>query len=83
MKTLYHRRAERLRELAENNPLANFLRFAALVATRRKWCCTTTTANGSNRTYQEANEQGKPPLDIHACRATSTGTRCCISRLPS
>ena len=32
LKNLYNRRAERLRELAENNPLGDFLRFAALVA---------------------------------------------------
>ena len=31
LKNLYNRRAERLRELAENNPLGDFLRFAALV----------------------------------------------------
>ncbi len=29
---LYNRRAERLRELAENNPLGDYLRFAALIA---------------------------------------------------
>jgi formate dehydrogenase maturation protein FdhE len=32
LKNLYNRRAERLRELAENNPLGDFLRFAALIA---------------------------------------------------
>lgn len=29
---VYNRRAERLRELAENNPLGDYLRFAALIA---------------------------------------------------
>ncbi|XPE40501.1 formate dehydrogenase accessory protein FdhE [Shigella flexneri] len=32
LKNLYNRRAERLRELAENNPLGDYLRFAALIA---------------------------------------------------
>ena len=34
LKNLYNRRAERLRELAENNPLGDYLRFAALIAPR-------------------------------------------------
>ena len=32
LKNLYNRRAERLRELAEHNPLGDYLRFAALIA---------------------------------------------------
>lgn len=32
LKNVYNRRAERLRELAENNPLGDYLRFAALIA---------------------------------------------------
>ncbi|MGJ8202231.1 formate dehydrogenase accessory protein FdhE [Klebsiella pneumoniae] len=32
LKNLYNRRAERLRELAANNPLGDYLRFAALIA---------------------------------------------------
>ncbi len=35
------RRAERLRELAENNPLGDYLRLLRLSPTPRKWCCTT------------------------------------------
>ena len=31
LKNLYNRRAERLRELAANNPLGDYLRFAALI----------------------------------------------------
>jgi FdhE protein len=42
LKNLYNRRAERLRELAENNPLGDFLRLPRWLPTRRKWCCTTT-----------------------------------------
>lgn len=38
LKNLYNRRAERLRELAENNPLGDYLRLSP---TPRKWCCTT------------------------------------------
>lgn len=34
LKNLYNRRAERLRELAENNPLGDYLRFAALTRPR-------------------------------------------------
>ena len=41
LKNLYNRRAERLRELAENNPLGDYLRFAALSPTPRKGCWTT------------------------------------------
>lgn len=36
LKNLYNRRAERLRELAENNPLGDYLRFAALIAHAQK-----------------------------------------------
>ncbi len=32
LKNVYNRRAERLRGLAENNPLGDYLRFAALIA---------------------------------------------------
>ncbi len=42
LKNLYHRRAERLLQLAQENPLGDYLRFAALSPMRRKWCCTTT-----------------------------------------
>lgn len=41
LKNLYNRRAERLRALAEHNPLGDYLRFAALIAHARRWCCTT------------------------------------------
>ena len=41
LKNLYNRRAERLRELAENNPLGDFCVLPRWSPMRRKWCCTT------------------------------------------
>lgn len=41
LKNLYNRRAERLRELAEHNPLVITCALLRLSPTPRKWCCTT------------------------------------------
>ncbi|VEA65360.1 FdhE protein [Salmonella enterica subsp. salamae] len=41
LKNVYNRRAERLRELAENNRWAITCALPRLSRTRRKWCCTT------------------------------------------
>lgn len=63
---LYNRRAERLRELAENNPLGDFLRFAALVAHAQEVVLYDHPLQMDlTARIKEANEQGKPPLDIH------------------
>ena len=66
LKNLYNRRAERLRELAENNPLGDFLRFAALVAHAQEVVLYDHPLQMDlTARIKEANEQGKPPLDIH------------------
>lgn len=66
LKNLYNRRAERLRELAENNPLGDFLRFAALVAHAQEVVLYDHPLQMDlTARIKEANAQGKPPLDIH------------------
>ena len=66
LKNLYNRRAERLRELAKNNPLGDFLRFAALVAHAQEVVLYDHPLQMDlTARIKEANEQGKPPLDIH------------------
>jgi len=66
LKNLYNRRAERLRTLAESNPLGDYLRFAALVAHAQEVVLYDhpLTMDLTAR-IKEAAEQGKPPLDIH------------------
>lgn len=49
LKNLYNRRAERLRELAENNPLGDYLRFAAL-------CCAYRPRPGSGAVRPSAGD---------------------------
>ena len=66
LKNLYNRRAERLRELAENNPLGDFLRFAALVAHAQEVVLYDHPLQMDLTAHiKEANAQGKQPLDIH------------------
>jgi formate dehydrogenase accessory protein FdhE len=66
LKNLYNRRAERLRELAENNPLGDFLRFAALIAHAQEVVLYDHPLQMDlTARIKEANAQGKPPLDIH------------------
>ena len=63
---LYNRRAERLRELAENNPLGDYLRFAALIAHAQEVVLYDHPLQMDlTARIKEANDQGKPPLDIH------------------
>lgn len=66
LKTLYNRRTERLRELAADNPLGDYLRFAALITHAQEvvlydhpWQIDLTAR------LREALSQGRPPLDIH------------------
>ena len=66
LKNLYNRRAERLRELAENNPLGDYLRFAALIAHAQEVVLYDHPLEMDLTTrIKEASAQGKPPLDIH------------------
>ncbi|MDR9892078.1 formate dehydrogenase accessory protein FdhE [Pseudenterobacter timonensis] len=66
LKHLYNRRAERLRELAESNPLGDFLRFAALIAHAQEVVLYDHPLEMDlTARLKEANAQGKPPLDIH------------------
>ena len=66
LKNLYNRRAERLRELAENNPLGDYLRFAALIAHAQEVVLYDHPLQMDlTARIKEANDQGKPPLDIH------------------
>ncbi len=52
LKNVYNRRAERLRELAENNPLGDYLRFAALNRARAgSGAVRPSAGDGSDRTY--------------------------------
>ncbi len=64
LENLYHRRAERLTKLAENNPLGDYLRFAALIANAQE------IARYDHPLFLdmqprlvESARQGKPPLD--------------------
>lgn len=51
LKNLYNRRAERLRELAANNPLGDYLRFAALIAHAGSSAVRPSAADGSHRPH--------------------------------
>ena len=66
LKHLYHRRAERLRELATSNPLGDYLRFAALIAHAQEVVLYDNPLEMDlTARITEADAQGKPPLDIH------------------
>ncbi|UYU32002.1 formate dehydrogenase accessory protein FdhE [Siccibacter colletis] len=66
LKNLYNRRAARLRELAENNPLGDYLRFAAQIAHAQEVVLYDHPLEMDLTTrLQEAAAQGKPPLDAH------------------
>ncbi|MFW0881976.1 formate dehydrogenase accessory protein FdhE [Cronobacter dublinensis] len=66
LKNLYNRRAARLRKLAENNPLGDYLRFAALIAHAQEVVLYDHPLEMDlTARIKAAAEQGKPPLDIH------------------
>ncbi|MDY0972250.1 formate dehydrogenase accessory protein FdhE [Siccibacter turicensis] len=66
LKNLYNRRAARLRELAENNPLGDYLRFAAQIAHAQEVVLYDHPLElDLTARLHEAAAQGKPPLDIH------------------
>jgi len=66
LKNLYNRRAARLRELAESNPLGDYLRFAGLIAHAQEVVLYDHPLHMDLTVrIKEAAAQGKPPLDIH------------------
>ena len=66
LKHLYNRRADRLRELATDNPLGDFLRFAALIAHAQEVVLYDHPLEMDlTALIQKSSETGKPPLDIH------------------
>ncbi len=66
LKNFYSRRAARLRQLAEKNPLGDYLRFAAVVATAQEIVLYDHPLHMDlHARLAEAAISGKPPLDIH------------------
>ncbi|MGB9097719.1 formate dehydrogenase accessory protein FdhE [Erwinia sp.] len=66
LKNLYSRRAARLRELAEKNPLGDYLRFAAVVASAQEIVLYDHPLQMDLHARLVATAaSGKPPLDIH------------------
>ncbi len=78
LKNLYNRRAERLRELAANNPLGDYLRFAALIAHAQEVVLYDHPLQMDlTARIKAASEQASRRWISTSCRATSTGTSCC------
>lgn len=78
LKNVYNRRAERLRELAENNPLGDYLRFAALIAHAQEVVLYDHPLRMDlTARIKDANDQANRRWIFTFCRATSTGIRCC------
>ncbi|KGT95126.1 formate dehydrogenase [Erwinia typographi] len=66
LKNLYSRRAARLRQLAEKNPLGDYLRFAAVVASAQEIVLYDHPLQMDlHARLVETSALGKPPLDIH------------------
>ncbi|WP_275556077.1 formate dehydrogenase accessory protein FdhE [Mixta sp. Marseille-Q2659] len=66
LKHLYSRRAARLRQLAEKNPLGDYLRFAAFIAEAQEIVLYDHPLHMDlHARLVEAAASGKPPLDIH------------------
>ncbi|MEN5017464.1 formate dehydrogenase accessory protein FdhE [Erwinia sp. Eh17-17] len=66
LKQLYSRRAARLRQLAEKNPLGDYLRFAAVIATAQEIVLYDHPLEMDLRArLEESARLGKPPLDIN------------------
>ena len=66
LKHLYSRRAARLQQLAEKNPLGDYLRFAAVIATAQEIVLYDHPLQMDLRArLEESARLGKPPLDIH------------------
>ncbi|MBW7981181.1 formate dehydrogenase accessory protein FdhE [Enterobacillus tribolii] len=65
LKSLYTRRAERLRELAQENPLGDYLNFAASIAqAQEKVLHDHPLTLDLTQTLADAAARGKPPLDV-------------------
>ncbi|MFC0140767.1 formate dehydrogenase accessory protein FdhE [Erwinia mallotivora] len=66
LKNMYSRRAARLRQLAEKNPLGDYLRFAAVIATAQEIVLYDHPLLMDRHTRRPAVDlPNKPPLDIH------------------
>lgn len=66
LKNLYSRRAARLRQLADKNPLGDYLRFAAVVASAQEIVLYDHPLQMDlYARLVETARLGKPPLDIH------------------
>lgn len=66
LKNLYSRRAARLRQLAEKNPLGDYLRFAAVIATAQEIVLYDhPLMMDLHPRLVETAASGTPPLDIH------------------
>ncbi|QKJ85086.1 formate dehydrogenase accessory protein FdhE [Paramixta manurensis] len=66
LKNLYSRRAARLRQLAEKNPLGDYLRFAATIAAAQEIVLYDHPLQMDlHARLVETAANGKPPLDIH------------------
>ena len=89
LKNLYNRRAERLRELAENNPLGDYLRFAALIAHARDFIqCGAAHLFAAQLAFDRGEEgikfgffqkpahRASPRWIFTFCRVISTGKSC-------
>ncbi|MGV3346489.1 formate dehydrogenase accessory protein FdhE [Enterobacteriaceae bacterium LUAb1] len=67
LKNLYNRRAVRLRQLAEKNPLGDYLRFAAAIASAQEVILYDHPLTMDLRPrLVESLAKGVPPLDIHS-----------------
>lgn len=65
LKNLYSRRAARLRQLAEKNPLGDYLRFAAVIAAAQEIVLYDHPLHMDLQArLEESHRLGKPPLDI-------------------
>lgn len=66
LKNLYQRRAARLRDLAQKNPLGDYLRFAAVIAEAQEIVLYDHPLQiDLHPQLANAAASGKPPLDIH------------------
>ncbi|CCJ87125.1 formate dehydrogenase formation protein FdhE [Cronobacter dublinensis 582] len=84
LKNLYNRRAARLRKLAENNPLGDYLRFAALIAHAQEVVLYDhpLEMDLTARKKRRRNRASLRSIFMY-CRATATGRSCCSRSLPS
>ncbi len=79
LKNVYNRRAERLRELAENNPLGDYLRFAALIAHAQEVVLYDHPLEMDlTARIKEAKTRANRRWISTCCRVISTGKNCCI-----